>query len=142
MTHYVPASNEMNALLFSDALFALAVPRHLQLEDGRQDAFPVIEALNGSAWLVVPDEFTLVMHPQAEINGLADVLLPYESQGYIPAGTLAAMEAWIEATRVLPTVAERTFCPWDQFPAFFKGPSKSWQGMVDAGLLAAPEIMP
>jgi hypothetical protein len=142
MTHYVPASTETNALLLSEGLFALAVPRHLQPSDGRQDAFEVITALNGSPWLVVPDEFTLVMHPQAEINGLADVLTPYESQGYIPAGTLAAMEAWINTTRVLPTVAERTFCPWDQFPAFFKGLSKSWHGMVDAGLLAAPEIMP
>lgn len=137
MTHYVPASTETNALLFSDALFTLAVPRHLQLEDGRQDAFPVIEALNGSAWLVVPDEFTLVMHPQAEIDGIADVLQPYESQSYIPAGTVAGMEAWINATRVLPTIAERTFCPWDQFPVFFKSFSKSWQQMIDTGLLPA-----
>lgn len=142
MTHYVPASTETNALLLSEALFALAVPRHLQPSDGKQDAFEVIEALNGSPWLVVPDEFTLVMHPQAEINGPADVLQPYESQGYIPAGTLAELDAWIEATRVLPTVAERTFCPWDKFPAFFKGLSKSWQGMVDAGLLTAPNILP
>ena len=138
MTHYVPASTETNALLLSEALFALAVPRHLQPSDGKQDAFEVIEALNGSPWLVVPDEFTIVMHPQAEINGLADVLQPYESQGYIPAGTLAELDAWIEATRVLPTVAERTFCPWDKFPAFFKGLSKSWQQMIDAGLLASP----
>ena len=142
MTHYVPASTETNALLLSDALFALAVPRDLQPTDGRQDAFEVITALNGSPWLVVPDEFTLVMHPQAEINGLADVLLPYESQGHIPAGTIAALDVWIEATRVLPTVAERTFCPWDKFPAFFKGLSKSWQQMVDAGLLTAPNIIP
>lgn len=142
MTHYVPASTETNALLLSDALFALAVPRELQPSDGRQDAFEVLTALNGSPWLVVPDEFTLVMHPDAEINGLADVLQPYESQGYIPAGTIAGLEAWIEATRVLPTVAERTFCPWDKFPAFFKGLSKSWQGMVDAGLLALPAGMP
>jgi hypothetical protein len=140
MTHYVPASTETNALLLSEGLFALAVPRHLQPSDGRQDAFEVITALNGSPWLVVPDEFTLVMHPQAELDGIADVLTPYESQGYIPAGTLAAMEAWIEATRVLPTVAERTFCPWDKFPAFFKGLSKSWHGMVDAGWLANPAI--
>jgi len=142
MTHYVPASTETNALLLSDALFALAVPRDLQPTDGLQDAFEVITALNGSPWLVVPDEFTLVMHPAAEINGLADVLQPYESQGHIPAGTIAALDVWIEATRVLPTVAERTFCPWDKFPAFFKGLSKSWQGMVDAGLLTAPNILP
>jgi len=141
MTHYVPASTETNALLLSEALFALAVPRHLQPSDGKQDAFEVITALNGSPWLVVPDEFTLVMHPQAEINGLADVLQPYESQGYIPAGTIAELDAWIEATRVLPTVAERTFCPWDKFPAFFKGLSKSWQQMIDAGLLASPAIV-
>ena len=142
MTHYVPASTETNALLLSDALFALAVPSHLQPSDGLQDAFEVLTALNGSPWLVVPDEFTLVMHPQAEINGLADVLQPYVSQGHIPAGTIAGLKAWIEATRVLPTVAERTFCPWDKFPAFFKGLSKSWQGMVDAGLLAFPAGMP
>ncbi len=127
MTHYDPASTETNALLLSDALFALAVPSHLQSADGRQDAFEVITALNGSPWLVVPDEFTLVMHPQAEINGLADVLLPYESQGYIPAGTIAGLEAWIEATRVLPTVAERTFCSLGLTRAFCQRiPMKLW----------------
>lgn len=142
MTHYVPASTETNARLLSDALFALAVPRDLQPSDGLQDAFEVLTALNGSPWLVVPDEFTLVMHPEAEINGMADVLQPYEAQGYIPAGTIAGFETWINATRVLPTVAERTFCPWDKFPVFFKGLAKSWQGMVDAGLLALPAGMP
>ena len=137
MTHYVPASNEMNALLFSDALFALAVPRHLQPEDGRQDAFPVIEALNGSAWLVVPDEFTLVMHPQAEIDGIADVLQPWEQSGALP-GTIAGIDAWINATRVLPSLEERTFCPWEQFHAYFRTHAKTWQQMIDAGLLANP----
>jgi hypothetical protein len=115
---------------------------YLQPADGKQDSFEVIQALNGAPYLVAPDEFTLVMHPEAEINGLADVLTPYEQAGHIPVGTIAGVDAWIQATRVLPTVAERTFCPWEKFPAFFQSASKTWAQMVDAGLLPTPEFIP
>ena len=105
MTHYVPTSGEVPAETLSRALFALARPVALQPPDAIQDAFTVIEALNGSHWLVVPDEFTLVMHPEAEIDGIADVLQPWETIGALPAGTIASIDAWINATRVLPTIS-------------------------------------
>lgn len=142
MTHYVPTSGEVPAEKLSGALFALARPVALQPPEAIQDAFSVIEALNGTHWLVVPDEFTLVMHPDAEIDGIADVLQPWEQSGALPAGTVAGIDAWINTTRVLPTIEERTFCPWEQFTAYFRANAKTWQQMIDAGLLAAPEVMP
>lgn len=142
MTRYVPTSGEVPAETLSGALFALARPVALQPPDAIQNAFEVMQALNGTHWLVVPDEFLLVMHPDAELDGISDVLQPWEQSGALPTGTIAGIDAWINATRVLPTVAERTFCPWEQFPAYFRANAKTWHEMIDAGLLAAPGVTP
>lgn len=142
MTHYVPTSGEVPAEALSRALFALARPIALQPPDAIQDAFSVIEALNGSHWLVVPDEFTLVMHPEAEIDGIADVLQQWEDNGSIPIGTIAGIDAWINSTRALPTIEERTFCPWNCFPTFFIVNSRTHQQMIDSNLFPALPVPP
>ena len=142
MTYYVPTSGELPAEILSRALFALARPLALQPPDSIQDAFTVIQALNGSYWLVVPDEFTLVMHPEAEIDGIATVLQPWENNGSLPPGTISDIDSWIQATRVLPSIQERTFCPWSCFPSFFTSRAKTHQQMLDQNLLPPLPLAP
>ena len=66
----------------SSALWALARPP--QMSDGHEVTrrmFGQIKDLQGADWLVVETDFGIHVHPDAELNGIADILEPWVGQG-------------------------------------------------------------
>ena len=143
MLKFIPiTSGETGAETLTGALWNLsrtAAQRAVEITDS---LWPVVPALNGTFWLRAETNDTLVMCVEAEIDGIGDLLQPFEQAGQIPAGTVAGFEAWIAATRVLTEEADRTFNVWSKFPALFQNASKTPAEMIAAGLLPDPEVLP
>ncbi len=100
--------------------------------------FPWVDDLQtpSKRWLIVDTTFTIPVHADAELDGIADILQPWIDAGQLPADTNTTLAAFIESKR------GQMLTVYDAFPQLFKGLSKSWQEMVDAGLLAFPAGMP
>ena len=120
MTHYYPASSQSAGRALSEAIWQLCLPLSLRQEIDTVRAFEVLQGANGQTYVNMPDDFAGVLHPEADAAPVAALLQPFEASGQVPAGTTAALVAWVEATRVLPTEAERTFVLWEKFPAYFQ----------------------
>ena len=83
-------------------------------------------------WLVVDTTFTIPVHAEAELDGIADILQPWIAEGYLPVDTNDTLVAFIESKR------GQMLTVYDAFPQLFKDLSKTRQEMIDAGLLANP----
>jgi hypothetical protein len=98
--------------------------------------FPVITALDGSKWLQVNTEFSVPVHPDAILDGIADILQPWIDGGQLPADTNEVLAALVETKRGQRLVV------WEAFPALFQNLSKTHAQMIDAGLLSEPAGTP
>lgn len=96
--------------------------------------FECVLALNGSRWLVVDTVFSIVLHPEAELGSIADILQPWIDAGHLPADTNAQLAALVESLRGQSLVV------YDAFPQLFKNMSKTLSEMIAAGLLAEPAM--
>jgi hypothetical protein len=112
-------------------------------EDG-QSVFPVFKAIDQSLWMQVDTDYEINVHPEAELNGIADILQPWIDAGHLPADTNTQLAALVESKRGDKLVV------YDAFPALFKlydaetnptGQGKTYEMMIAAGLLAEP-VMP
>ena len=92
--------------------------------------FPVVKALDDSLWLAVETDFSIVIHPEAELDGIADILQSYIDAGDIPNGTNEALAQFVLNHRGQEVTA------WSMFPDFFKNRSKDKAAMIAQGLLA------
>lgn len=135
MIRYVPSSA---ASALTVALWGLARPAHLRTEQDTNRMFGFIDDLQtpSKRWLVVDPEFTILVHPEAELDGIADILQPWIDDGSLPSNTNAELAALIESKR------GQMLTVYDAFPQVFKDLSKTHQEMIDAGWLANPEVTP
>lgn len=132
MTRFVPASQ---AESLTRALWRLAVPN--PAEGDTDKMFEVITALDdGSLWLLVDTTFTIRVHQDAVLDGVADILQPWIDAGHLPADTNTTLAALIESKRGQRLVV------YDAFPQFFKDQAKTLEQMISAGWLAAPGVTP
>jgi hypothetical protein len=94
--------------------------------------FAVIEDAQASPqhWLVVDTDFTIRVHPDAELGDIAQILQPWIDAGHLPADTNTQLAALIESKRGQRLIV------YDAFPQLFKDMAKTHEQMVAAGLLA------
>lgn len=128
MIRYVPTSGLPVAEALSAALWELSRPKVLQGPRDTTKMFGVVTCLNGSVWLEVHTTFDIPVHPDAVLNGIADVLQPWIDEGVLPADTNETLGAFIESKR------GQWLIPWDAFPQFFKDASKSREELISLGL--------
>jgi hypothetical protein len=130
MTCYIPSSA---AEPLSTALWGLARPPDHRGESDTQFMFPWVDDLQMPAkrWLVVNTTFTIPVHPEAELNGIADILQPWIDDGSLPPDTNTVLAALIESNR------GQMLTVYDAFPQLFKDMSKTYEEMVSAGFLPA-----
>lgn len=83
-------------------------------------------------WLVVDTDFTIRVHPDADLGGIAQILQPWIDVGDLPADTNTQLAALIESKRGQQLVV------YDAFPQLLKDMSKTYPQMIAAGLLAEP----
>lgn len=117
------------------ALWRLAVP---DPETGATDKmFEVSTALDdGSRWLMVDTTFTIRVHEQAVLDGIADILQPWIDSGHLPADTNDVLAALVESKR------GQDLTVYEAFPQFFKDMSLTTAQMIAAGKLANPKVTP
>lgn len=132
MLRYIPTSASAGIAL-TEALWHL----HCPPGEGSTTGFgTVVTALDDSIWLEIDDAAVVLVHAEAILDNIADILQPWIDDGYLPADTNTNLAVFVESKR------GQMLTVYDAFPQLFKGLSKSWQGMVDAGLLALPAGMP
>jgi hypothetical protein len=128
MIRYVTSSS---AALLSTSLWGLARPPEYRGELDTQCMFPWIDDLQTppKRWLIVDTEFTIPVHPEAVLDGVADVLQPWIDGGHLPADTNTVLAEFVESKRGQNLVV------YDAFPQFFKDLSKTYAEMIAAGFL-------
>lgn len=135
MIRYVPSSA---AAALTTALWGLARPAHLRTPADTSEMFGWVDDRQTppKRWLEVDTEFTIGVHPEAELDGIADILQPWIDAGQLPADTNTVLAAFIESKR------GQQLRVYDAFPQLFKDLSKSYEDMILAGYLANPEVIP
>ena len=131
MIRYIPAPA---AEALSLALWGLARPPEVRGENDTQFLFPWITALDGSLWLAVETEYSILVHADAVLDGIADILQPFIDAvpPLLPADTNEVLAAYIEANR------GGVITVYSAFPQFFKDQSLDLAGMIAAGKLSEP----
>lgn len=130
MIRYVPGT-QVEPL--TRALWRLAVP---DPETGATDKmFEVVTALDdGAMWLMVDTTFTIRVHQNAVLDGIADILQPWINDGSLPANTNEVLEAFVESKR------GQDLTVYDAFPQIFKDMSLTTAEMIGANKIANPEV--
>lgn len=126
MIRYVPASA---AEPLSLALWELTRPAGVQRPQDTKFLFGWIDDLQGNRWLMVETTHEINVHPDAELNGISDILQPWIDAGELPADTNTQLAALVESLRGGRLVV------YDAFPQLFKDASKIREEMIAAGLL-------
>lgn len=129
MIRYVPSSA---AEPLSQALWGLSRPPQVRGENDTRYLFGWLTALDDSRWLMVETDYSINVHAEAKLDGIADILQPWINAGHLPADTNTALSALIDAKRGQRLVV------YDAFPQLFKDMSKTREQMIAAGLLAEP----
>lgn len=119
------------AELLSDCLWGLACPPD-QRQGVTTKLFPWVTDLNGSQWLVVDTDYSIPVHPEAILDGIADILQPWIDQGHLPADTNDNLAALVESLR------GQRLTVYDAFPPLFKSMTKTREQMIADGLLPVP----
>jgi hypothetical protein len=132
MIRYIPAPA---AEPLSLALWGLARPPEVRGDNDTQYLFPWITALDGSLWLAVETEYSILVHEDAVLDGIADILQPFidADPPILPADTNDNLAAYIESNR------GQVITVYSAFPPFFKDQSLDFAGMVAAGKLNNPD---
>jgi hypothetical protein len=133
MIRYVPSSA---AEPLSNALWSLSRPPAIRAEQDTQFLFGWVDALDGSRWLMVDTEYEINVHPDAELNGIADILQPWIDGGHLPEDTNTTLAAMVESS----AASGERLVVYDAFPQLFKDMSKTHAEMIAAGLLAEPQM--
>jgi len=93
--------------------------------------FGMISCLDASVWLECNTDFVIVVHPDAELDGIAGILKPLIDQGKLPSDTNETLSSIIQDMR------GKALTVWDAIPKFFKEQSKREDELIALGLLAS-----
>lgn len=124
---YIPSAA---AEPLSRSLWKLARPATIRQDDDTEFMFGWIVDLQQRRWLEVVTDFAITVHPDAELDGIADILQPWIDDGHLPSTTNSDLAALIESHKGQALVV------YDAFPAVFKAMAKTRQELVDDGFLA------
>ena len=125
MIFYVPTSNSDVAASLSDAMWGLSLPLSLRGANVTQRLFGTVVDKDGGSWLAVDTECAILVHPDAEMGEIADILLG----AGLPQGEVDQLGKLIVALR------GQRMTPWNYFPDVFKAAAKTRAEMIAAGLL-------
>jgi hypothetical protein len=123
---YVPSSA---AKELSEALWELSRPASLQNSGDTTQMFSWVDDVHGNRWIEIYDDFSIIIHPNAELGSIADILQPWIDSGKLPPDTNTNLADLIESKR------SQRFVIYDAFPDVFKDMSKTHEKMVEEGLL-------
>lgn len=118
MNKYLPVTSESSGRALSCALWGLTRPPQVrQPAEANDDMFDVVCDAAGQWYLEVDSEFDIPVHPLAEIDGIADILLG----AGLSQGEVDQLESLVIALR------GQRMRSYDYFPAVFKSAAKTWE---------------
>ncbi len=120
MIRFVPSSV---AELLSEKLWALSLPPGTESGEVSEMLFEPFTDTAGGHWLIVDTEFSITVHQEAELDGIADILQPWIDAGSLPPDTNATLAAFIESNR------GGLIVPWNAFPQLFRDMGKTFEQM-------------
>ena len=127
MNYYIPAPL---AQPLSEMLWGLTrPPRVKQAGDATTHLFDWMADKTGAVWIIVDDQFSIPIHPQAELDGIADFLQPFIDSGQLPPDTNEVLASLVKSKRGSSLVV------YNAFPQFFKAQGKTFEQMVELKLL-------
>jgi hypothetical protein len=132
MIYYVPTSGGSVAQDLSESLWQLTLPQSAQKKSLTVALFPSIRLKDGSFWLVVNSETEILIHPEAKLGGVAEVLNPWIFEKLLPANTLTDLEALINSSK------GKKLNVWSAFPALFKAQARTKEQLISLNLYPAP----
>jgi hypothetical protein len=127
MIIYVPSSA---AEELSRELWALSRPATVSQQGDTEFMFGWIDDIVSQRWIEVHDDFSIVIHPEAELGGIANILQPWIDAGRLPSDTNTQLAVLLDSKR------GQSLIVYDAFPQLFKDMGKTYEQMVAAGLLA------
>jgi hypothetical protein len=127
MIIYIPSSA---AELLSSEIWSLTRPPPVQGGNATKYLFGWIDDVVGQRWIEVHDDCSIVIHLDADIGGIADILQPWIDAGKLPADTGTQLATLLDSKRGQRVVV------YDVFPQLFKDMAKTHEQLVEAGLLA------
>jgi len=130
MICFVLTSGSVVCDKLSRALWSLVRPPHTRSNFDTSEMFSSLTCNDGSVWLQVDTTFDIPVHPEAELDGIADVLQPWVDEGALPADTIPNLAAFVESKRGQRLIV------WEAFPQLFKDQSKTREELVALGILA------
>jgi len=136
MNRYIPTSGQDTCEKLTSALWGLARPAHLRSEEDTQAMFGSITCIDGSVWLVADTAYTIPVHKEAELDGIAGVLQPWMDAGYLPKDTNEKLAELILSLR------GQQLTVWDAFPDLFKKQAMTREELVKLGLLVDLSPLP
>lgn len=128
---YIPTSGDNVARALSNALWGLTRPVDARRDDVTQELFDHLEMSDGSVWLAVDPDFTIAVHAQAELDGIAGILQPYIDAEELPTDTNENLAAFIESKR------GSLLAVYEAIPQFFKDLGKTQTQLQTLGLWPA-----
>lgn len=131
MIRYVPSSA---AEPLSEALWCLTRPPDVRQANDTSKMFDWVDDTEGKRWLIVETTFTIPVHAEAVLDGIAAILQPWIDGGYLPADTNDALAAFVESKR------GQNLTVYEAFPQLFKDMSLTHEQMISLGKLANPAI--
>ncbi len=132
MIRYVPTSGSTVAQRLTEALWQLSTPPTHQGLRRTTSLFGLRTMTDGSVWLVVNTDTAVRIHQDATLGSIIDVLQPWIAEGALPSNTLEQLAALIDSKR------GETMVAWDALPQLFKDQSKTFDQLVEAGLIKMP----
>jgi len=126
MMRFIPSSV---ANVLSAKLWALSLPPGTENGEVSDMLFEPFTDTSGGRWLIVDTEFSITVHEEAELDGIADILQPWIEAGNLPSDTNTILEAFIESNK------GGVMVPYEAFPQLFKDLSKTWDEMIELGLI-------
>jgi len=130
MIVYIPSSA---AEELSRALWDLTSPPAKRPAGNTEFMFGWTDDANGQRWIEAHDDFSIIVHPDAELGTIADILQPWIDAGNLPIDTNTQLAAFIESKRGQRLIV------YDVFPQLFKDMGKTYEQMIAAGLLTEME---
>lgn len=133
MIRFVPSSV---AEKLSDALWGLTRPPQYRKAEDTTKMFSWVDDSEtpSTRWLIVDTAFTIPVHSDAVLDGIADILQPWIDDGHLPADTNTTLSALVESKR------GQDLTIYDAFPQLFKDMSLTTEQMIAAGKLTEPLI--
>lgn len=133
MIRYIKSSK---ADQLSNALWSLVRPDSIRENQDTLYLFGWITDANGEGWLEAETDYTVRIHPDANLDKLIALIHPWINEGILTTDDLTGLRDTVANHKV----SEEPLNVYGAFPQYFKDASKDRATMISEGLISAPNM--